>query len=143
MEEQKLRDLFEKALETHNDDSGALFLYSLMDFEFDYDEERETVHLSAPATEIMFNQMGILHGGIITYIADTAMGHLVAAFSDKPAVSLELKTQFLRSAKEGKIHAHASFLKKGANIHFSECRLEDDNGRLLANVTATFYTIAE
>ena len=143
MEENKLRELFEQGLQDLDDGSGKLFLYSLLDLDIQYDEDNEKVHISAPITNIMFNQMGIIHGGIITYIADTAMGHLVAAFAENPAVSLELKTQFFRTTNEGSFHAHASFLKKGRNVHFVECDLKDDRDRLLGKVTATFYSVNE
>ncbi|WP_143521232.1 PaaI family thioesterase, partial [Pseudomonas sp. 2995-1] len=84
MDENKIRDNFERALKVHEDGTGQLFLYSLLDFDIDYNGEDEKVHISAPITDIMFNPIGFLHGGILMYIADTAMGHLVAAFSERP-----------------------------------------------------------
>lgn len=141
MDEQKLRDKFEEAIKVHNDGTGQLFLYSLLDFDIQYDEQKETVSITVPVSEIMFNPIGFIHGGLITYIADTAMGHLCAAFADSPCVSLELKTQFLNTAREGQVHAKASFLKKGRSVQFAECVLEDNKGKMLAKVSGTFYSI--
>ncbi|MDG5786391.1 PaaI family thioesterase [Evansella sp. AB-P1] len=141
MDERKLRDNFERALKVHQDDTGQQFMYSLLDLNIEYDEGQEKVYIDAPVTEIMFNPVGFIHGGILTYIADTAMGHLCAAFSDRPGVTLELKTQFFRTSRDGKIHATAQFVKKGSNINFVECVLQDDKERLLGKVTATFYSM--
>ncbi|MFA9557230.1 PaaI family thioesterase [Evansella sp. AB-rgal1] len=143
MDEQVLRDNFERALKVHNDGTGQLFLDSLMNFDFQYLEEAEKVKITVPVTDIMFNPVGFIHGGIYSYIADTAMGHLCAAFGEKPSVTLELKTQFFRTTREGEIHATAYFLKKGRNVQFVECLLEDEKGKLLGKVTATFYSMGE
>lgn len=139
--EEKLKEQFEHALHTHEEGTGQLFLYSFFDFSFQYDEKAEIVHIEMPISEIMYNPIGFLHGGILTYIADTAMGHLCAAFADQPGVSLELKTQFYRSVKTGVVKAKAYFVKKGKKVQFIECILEDDQERLLGKVTSTFYSI--
>ncbi|UCZ54300.1 PaaI family thioesterase [Bacillus shivajii] len=140
MSEERLREKFERALQVHNDGTGQQFLYSLLDFNIEYLEEEEKVRITAPVDEVKFNPVGFLHGGIITYIADTAMGHLCAAFGS-PSVSLELKTQFFRTANDGEIIAVASFIKKGKTVQFVECDLHDDKNRHLAKVTATFYQL--
>lgn len=141
MDKEKLQQQFQNALETIEEGTGQIFLYSLLNFQFEYDEQNQVVRIEAPITEIMFNPIGLIHGGIITYIADTAMGHLCAAFAENPGVTLELKTQFFRSAKAGTIKAEASFVKKGNKVQFIECVIEDDNKRLLAKATATMFAI--
>ncbi|ADU29719.1 PaaI family thioesterase [Evansella cellulosilytica] len=142
MEENKLRELFEHALHTHQDHSGNLFMYSLLDFNIEYLEEEEQVVIQVPITPIMFNPIGFIHGGIISYIADTAMGHLCAAFCETPSVTLELKTQFLSTAREGTVTATAYFTKKGRKVQFVECELKNEEGKLLAKVSGTFYPIS-
>ncbi|NJP36607.1 PaaI family thioesterase [Alkalicoccus luteus] len=143
MNEEELIEKVRKAMKAHEDGSPDVFLYSLFDFSFDYIEEKEEVHLDAPVTELMFNPVGFIHGGIITYIADTALGHLCAAFNERPSVSLELKTQFLRTSRSGSLHAKAAFLKKGSGVQFAECTIEDDQGEILSRTSGTFYTIKE
>ncbi|WP_280768661.1 PaaI family thioesterase [Salipaludibacillus daqingensis] len=141
MDERKMMDRFKQALQDHEDGTPQLFMYSLLDFSFEYDEEKEMVVVKAPISEIMYNPVGYIHGGIITYMADTAMGHLCAAFGDQPSVSLELKTQFFRTTKTGELITKAYFIKKGKQVQFVECRIEDDQERLLSKVTGTFYTV--
>lgn len=143
MDKDQLRAQFEQALENFEEGSGNLFLYSLLKFDFEYDEENKVVRIEAPITEMMYNPIGYIHGGIITYIADTAMGHLCGAFADRPGVSLELKTQFFRSAKTGSLKAEAYFVKQGKQVQFVECTIHDDQQKLLAKTTATFYSIGE
>ncbi|MGJ9383585.1 PaaI family thioesterase [Salipaludibacillus sp. CF4.18] len=141
MDELKTQEKANQAIKDHNDASGNLFLYSLFDFSFDYDEKKEQLSLHTPISELMYNPVKFIHGGIISYIADTAMGHLCAAFTDRPSVSLELKTQFFRTATSGSLTALAYFLKKGSNVQFVECTIHDDKDRLLSKVTGTFYSI--
>ncbi|MBU9712662.1 PaaI family thioesterase [Evansella tamaricis] len=141
MNEKEIREKFEQALKVKDDGTGQLFMYSLLDFDIQYDEKVERVYISVPVTEIMFNPIGFLHGGILTYIADTAMGHLCAAFAESPSVSLELKTQFFRTTRKGTIHATAYFTKKGKNVQFVECVLKDNEDRDLGKVTGTFYSL--
>lgn len=141
MDREMWRQKFEQAMDDHEEGTPQLFLYSMMDFEFDYNEEEEAVVLTAPVTEIMFNPVGFIHGGIMTYMADTAIGHLCAAFLEHPSVSLELKTQFFRTTDRGHLQAVATFQKKGKNVQFAVCRIFDDNQHCLAETTGTFYSV--
>ncbi|MCD8511179.1 MAG: PaaI family thioesterase [Bacillus sp. (in: Bacteria)] len=141
MEEKQLRERFEAALAVRDSGTGRLFMDEIMDMDIDYNEEEETVTVTVPVTDILFNPIGFIHGGIMTYIADTAMGHLCAAFADNPSVSLELKTQFFNTTREGNVVATAHFLKKGKNIQFAECDLKTEKGKPLGKVTATFYSL--
>ncbi|PYZ98861.1 thioesterase [Alteribacter lacisalsi] len=138
--------LSEKAIQAaknHQVGTDATFLYSFLDFSFNYMKDEEKVKITCPVTEVMFNPIGFLHGGIVMYIADTAMAHLCASVIGSPSVSLEVKTQFFRTAREGKIEAEAYFTKRGGTIQFAECMLRDEEGRELAKVSGTFYTMGE
>ncbi|GEL08709.1 PaaI family thioesterase [Salisediminibacterium halotolerans] len=141
MDKEMWREKLEKAMEDHEEGTPQLFLYSMLDFAFDYDEEKEAVVLTAPVSEIMFNPVGFIHGGVITYMADTALGHLCAAFLDQPSVSLELKTQFFRTVNHGSLKAIATFQKKGKNVQFAVCRIFDESDHCLAETTGTFYAV--
>ncbi|QKS70736.1 PaaI family thioesterase [Paenalkalicoccus suaedae] len=141
MDKQKWTKQAEAAVEAHTDGSPDVFMYKMLDMTFDYFDDPEEVVVKAPVTEIMLNPVGFIHGGIMTYLADSAMGHLCAAFNDLPSVSLELKTQFLRTVKTGSLTAKASFLKKGRGVQFVECIIYDDEERVLCKTTGTFYQV--
>ncbi|PRO64975.1 PaaI family thioesterase [Alkalicoccus urumqiensis] len=143
MEDKQLIRKVEEAARAHKDGSPDVFLYSLFDFAFDYDAENEEVRMQIPINELMYNPVGFIHGGVMLYIADTAMGHLCAAFNEAPSVSLELNSQFLRTAKKGTLHARASFLKKGRSVQYAECDIKDEEGKLLTKITGTFYTLPD
>lgn len=140
MIEKMARESVERAIQAKKENDHHLFLETFMDFKYEHDEEEEKVIVYAPVTELMYNPIGVLHGGITTFIADTAMGRLCAIFG-KPSVTLELKTQFFKAVKEGTIKATAYFVRKGKTVQFVECTLEDEKGNLIGKVSATFYTI--
>lgn len=135
-----MRQLFEKAIKAHESNSGRGFFDTLMEFQFEYDEEKERVTLHVPVKKIMHNPIGVLHGGIIMYIADSVMGHLCAVFG-QPSVSLELNTQFLKATRSGTVKAEAYFLRRGNKIQFTECVLYNDEGQMIAKVTGSYYII--
>ncbi|UTR14203.1 PaaI family thioesterase [Salipaludibacillus sp. LMS25] len=140
MDEKIMINKTKKAVQAHNKATPDLFLYSFLDFDFTYDEDDESVTLIVPITDVMYNQLGYIHGGIMAYIADTAMGHLCAVFNNELSVTLELKTQFIKTVNSGTLIAKASFIKKGGHVQFVECTIHDDHAQLLNKVTGTFYS---
>src|SRR5699024_9579401 len=108
---------------------------------FSYDDENRQCHISCPVTEFMYNPSGIMHGGIATFIADTAMGHLNFRLKDAPYVSLDLHTSFLRAATTGKLYATARYVKEGHKVSFMECVIKNDENEIICTTTGTFYRI--
>ena len=103
------------------------------------DEENKTCTITCPITDLMLNPSGILHGGIHTYIADTAMGHLNFHFKDAAYVSLELKTSYFKAISKGKLKATARYIKEGYKVSYLECDVKNEQGDLLCKTTGTFY----
>ena len=85
------------------------------------------------------NPMGTLHGGILCDIADGAMG--MAFFStlekDETFTTLELKINYLRPFWTGTLLAHGKVISRGETIGLTECRIVDDQDRLIAHATST------
>src|SRR3981189_646425 len=69
------------------------------------------------ADERHHNPMGTLHGGIYCDLADAAMGYAYAATlgEGETFTTVELKINFFRSVRKGKLTAEASVLRAGAN----------------------------
>nr|WP_277398301.1 PaaI family thioesterase [Neobacillus citreus] len=111
----------------------------MLQFEFDYDDEAKTCTITCPVTDIMYNPAGIVHGGIFTFLADTAMGHLNFRLKDVPYVSLELKTSFFKATKSGKLIATSRYKKDGYKISFMEADVRNEEGELLCTTSGTFY----
>ena len=83
---------------------------------------------------------GLLHGGAIMTLADTAGGSL--AFANLPegaegTSTIESKTNFLSAVSSGTITATARVLKAGRSVIVIETELTDDSGRLVAKVAQT------
>ena len=86
------------------------------------------------------NRHGVLHGGIICLLFDITMGrHLRASLG--PAITVELKTQFLRPAGLGPIVCRARFLKQGRAVSFLTGDITDAGGKTIAAATATWMLL--
>ena len=68
---------------------------------------------------------------------DAAMGHLLNHLG-QPAVTLEMKTQFIRAIRGGTVRAVSSVLQRGRRVCYMQCSLFDHEGRLAAFATATW-----
>jgi uncharacterized protein (TIGR00369 family) len=115
------------------------FLFHFFNFKFSYDDENKQCMIECPVTEIMFNPLGTVHGGILTYLADTAIAHLNHRFKGELYVSLELKTSYLKAVTSGKLMAKARYTQEGNNVIFGECVIENENGELISTTSGTFY----
>src|SRR5690242_15594948 len=80
------------------------------------------------------NPMGTLHGGVYCDLADAAMGYAYAATlaEGESFTTVELKINFLRAVRQGKLTAEAKVVKAGAALGYVECEVKDERGRLVA-----------
>jgi len=83
---------------------------------------------------------GILHGGVIMAVADSAGA--ACAFLNLPkdasgTATIESKTNFLGAVRAGSVVATATPLHKGGTTIVVETAVRDSVGRLVAKVTQT------
>lgn len=83
---------------------------------------------------------GVLHGGAIMALADSAGG--ACAFLNLPAdasgtATIESKTNFLGAVRVGSATATATPLHRGGTTIVIETSVRDANGKLVAKVTQT------
>lgn len=85
------------------------------------------------------NPMGTLHGGIYCDLADAAMGWAYAATlaEGEAFTTVELKINFLRAARQGKLRAEGKVVKAGSALGYVECDVTDADGRLIARASST------
>jgi len=87
------------------------------------------------------NPMGTVHGGIMTDLADAAMGlATISTLNENESfTTLELKMNFLRPVYEGKIFARANVLHRGRTIAVVESvlTLDETDGKVVARGVAT------
>jgi uncharacterized protein (TIGR00369 family) len=101
--------------------------------------ERGEIEVSFEATDDFLNPAGTVHGGFLTAMLDDTMGPALAATLDPGlfAVTLELKTSFLRPARPGRLVGHGRVLHSGSTIAFLSGELRNDSGQVVAVGSAT------
>ncbi len=97
------------------------------------------VRFEFQATEQFLNPAGVVQGGFLTAMLDDTMGP--AALSQLGAghftPTLELKVNFLRPARPGRLVGDGRVVHMGKSVAFLEGSLADDEGNVVATATAT------
>ena len=139
--EEVARAAFESALADHDQTFGTFFLARLLGLEISY-PDADTCAVELEIKDFMFNPQGTFHGGLIATVMDISMGHLLQK-TIGAGMTLEMKTQYLRAAKSGRIRAEGTFLKKGRLVNYLESRLRDAEGNLLAVASSTWQLLPQ
>jgi uncharacterized protein (TIGR00369 family) len=100
-----------------------------------------TAVVEMTSTQEMANHAGFVHGGMISTLADSAMGRSIHTL--KPgvarAMSFDLKLSFINAARIGEtLTATGHVIHAGRRTVVAECRVEGKEGRLVATASATF-----
>ena len=132
------REAFEQALATHRQDFGEFFLVKLYGMEFEYTDEE--CRITFEVKDFMHNPQGGLHGGVIAFVLDISMGHLLYRRSG-PGATLEMKIQYLAVARSGRLTCTGRFLRHGKSISALRSVLVDANGELVAYATSTCMSL--
>lgn len=90
-----------------------------------------------------FNPQGIVHGGMIAAVADTAIGlalrsMLRAGMTHRTA---QLNVHFLSKGEGNRVVARGRSLHLGQRMGYGEAEVFDGVGRLLARASATFIVL--
>lgn len=102
---------------------------------------RAVVELHASAQHR--HEGGVVQGGIITQIADAAMGMSLLTLQEEGMANttIELKINFMRPVVEGLIRATGSVVDMRSTLLFSEADVRDEQDRLVAHATSTCLAI--
>ena len=87
-----------------------------------------------------FNPNGVLHGGVVMALLDTAMGHAVGTLVAPEGAfnaSAQMNVHFLEPIRAGRVTARAKVRKCGKRLAVVEAEATDEHGALLAFATAT------
>ena len=87
-----------------------------------------------------YNTNGVLHGGVLMALLDTAMGHAVAALVGPQGrfnAAAQFNIHFFLPIKSGLIRARAEVKKLGKRLAVVESEAVDQDGRLLGIATST------
>ena len=84
---------------------------------------------------------GLVHGGVIAALADTAGG--LASYMAYPSgtrvVTIEMKINYLEAVERGTLEADARVVRSGKHIAVVDCDLRDENRRMVAKALMTFF----
>lgn len=106
-------------------------------------DEKHCVFSMKLTREIHGNAHNHAHGGALVSLADTAMG-AGCAFFNKKVVTLNIQMSYFSTAHLGtKIYAKSTVLHNGRTTIGIEADIMDENGKLLAKSTGTFFVIGK
>lgn len=100
-----------------------------------------TVTFRGQPGESHYNPIGMVHGGFVATLLDSALG--CAAHSTLPAgtgyTSIELKTNFLRpiSVNSGPLLCTGRVIKPGRRVIFAEGEVVDKDGKTVATASSS------
>jgi uncharacterized protein (TIGR00369 family) len=88
---------------------------------------------------------GVVQGGVITQIADAAMGMSLATLQEDKVwnTTIELKINFIRPVVSGRIRAIGRVVEMKQTLMFGEADVLDEQGRLVARASSTCLAVAE
>ena len=133
--------------------SGLAFFRKMMDGEvprppmtallnlrlIEADEGR--VVFSAVPTAAHYNGMGVVHGGLVATLLDSALGCAIntLAPAGKTFTTLEIKINYTRplTSDVGPLRCEARAIHVGSRVGTAEGRVVDANGKLYAHGTTT------
>lgn len=99
------------------------------------------VQLELTVEECHTNFYNVCHSGVLTTIADTAMG-IICNQLNKSVLTMNLSIDFMHAVKMNtKIIAVPRIIHNGRQTMVCECDIVDTEGKLYSKVHATFFVI--
>jgi len=87
------------------------------------------------------NRRGVVHGGVITALLDSALGAAVISGlrAEEWCGTVQLSVQFLRPGRNPRLTASAKLLRRGVHLAFAEGTITDAENRTVATASGTWY----
>ncbi len=104
------------------------------------DADHGEVTLGWDARPEHLNLQGLVHGGVLATLLDTAMGLAIRSALEpgRRHVTIEMGIHYLRPAHPGRLRARGRIARIGREIAFAEADVVDVQDRVLARATGTF-----
>lgn len=102
--------------------------------------EHGHVMMRMPVRKHHKQALGVVHGGVLAALADTAGG--LASYTTVTAfrvVTIEMKINYLEGVPKGAVTANARVVRVGKHIAVVDCDLRDHTKRLVAKALMSFY----
>jgi uncharacterized protein (TIGR00369 family) len=106
--------------------------------------EAGEVVVALDAKPEQLNLEGVLHGGMIATLADSATGLAVRSMIEPGGrhVTIQLDVHYLAPGAPGRVTARAKTVRVGSQIAYAEADVRDARGRLIARATSTIAVTA-
>lgn len=116
----------------------------MLGIEIDSVEEGRAV-LSVEVREELKQLQGVMHGGAIASLIDTAVAFAIVGVSEPEDrfTTVEMKVNYLSAIRAGRVTAEARLIRDGRRIIVAECDVFDDKGRLAAKGLLTYIRLNE
>ncbi|HWL29173.1 MAG TPA: PaaI family thioesterase [Burkholderiaceae bacterium] len=138
MDKSAARAAFDYAIEHAKPAFEEFFIAKVLGLEFEYPDGQCVITFELK--DFMFNPQGSLHGGIIATVLDISMGHLLNNVQGA-GTTLEMKTQYLKAARQGRIKCCGEFTRRGRSVSFLKSTMVDEQGDTIAFATATWMQL--
>lgn len=103
----------------------------------------DTARVEMDAAGQHLQPFGIVHGGVIATLIDTAT--FWAGFMRLPAdfglVNVDLKLNYLKAVMPGALVAEGHCIRAGRNISYTEAYVRDAKGEIIAHGTSTLMAL--
>jgi uncharacterized protein (TIGR00369 family) len=103
------------------------------------------VELSIDVRANHMNLQGMLHGGMMATLADTATGLAVRTVLEPGTryVTVQLGVNFLAPGKPGRVVARGRVVRAGRQMAYAEADIVDSEDRLLARAQSSLAIVAD
>ncbi|URT71332.1 PaaI family thioesterase [Cytobacillus firmus] len=99
--------------------------------------------VTLPIQPLFINSAGLVHGGIISTLADVAMGNIFEPDENQKqsVVTADLKVSFLKGATGEYLVADAHLVKRGRTLSHTDCLIFNDQNQVVAKASGIFASI--
>lgn len=102
------------------------------------DAKENYVKIGVDITEKSLNPYGIVHGGLIYTLADSAMG-IALATGGRNGVTLNCTIDYLAPGTGKKLFADTEIVKDGKTVVVIRVKVVDEKDTLVATATGTYF----
>ena len=101
--------------------------------------------LSVEIRQELLQLQGVMHGGAIASLIDTAVAFAIIGVSEPEDrfTTVEMKVNYLSAIREGRVVADARLIRDGRRIIVAECDVFDSKERLCAKGLLTYIRLNE
>jgi uncharacterized protein (TIGR00369 family) len=106
--------------------------------------DRDSADLTLDIDREHFQAFGLVHGGVLATLIDTAT--YWAVFGNLPEdaglVNVELKLNYLKPVIQGPLMARGQCIRSGRTLSYAEARILDVTGEICAHGTSTLMALS-